>query len=891
MPIATFSPLLAEALSEKLKNWQNQFSAQWQPGLIQSEFLEALLLELPEPIEPDSRAALPEFRHPSEFSDLGPAKKYLRVHRKAFMLHLLSEVLLNELSEQECLKCLSDFADQCITFAARVSQQILEKRFGQHPNFLVLALGKLGGRELNFSSDIDLIFTYLDPKESVNDATIAPQDFYKRVAKLFIQLLDEVNEDGRVFRVDMRLRPFGESGPLVLNFKSFETYYQEHGRGWERYALQKMRVVNGSSQEKDKINGVIQPFVYRRYLDYGVFEVLRSLRSLINQEIKQKSLKDDVKRGLGGIREIEFICQSLQLIHGGKKPTLRVCSLLESIEQLEAANLLKSFEASFLQSAYLYLRKLENRLQMYKDKQTHALPSKEEEKLRLCYAMGHTSLQAFDKELSELRKKVHNFFLSMLNDANDSHRDENTGPYQELTALWQQHLTEDAALDLLKSLGFRESKKVLEALSMIATSNRLVRLSQAARSRLDHFIPLLFVELSTLDEPSNAFFRVINLIDAILGRSSYFALLSENKQALQRVLILFSKSEWLGALVSEKPYLLGTLLENPDSWNAETIFQDTRDIQHLLQEEAMDSLRAYKYECTLKIACLEIEQKITSFIAGKLLSKLAELCLNKAISWLMSKMPEVLIREHFMVVAYGRFAGEEMSYESDLDLIFLYREGCSQHDLFVRFVKKLIKFLSLSTSNGFLYQVDPRLRPSGSSGLLVSDLEQFREYQCEKAWTWEHQALIRSRVVFGNSSLESDFLEIRAKALSKPRELSALKSDICQMREKIKEHKGAGSQGIKLIEGGLVDLEFLLQFLILKAAHHLPGVLDCVGVLSQIVRLQAETAEEYQELADLQRCFLEFKKAEQSLLLGLSDTIERATAQQRVRELWHQFLN
>jgi glutamate-ammonia-ligase adenylyltransferase len=305
----------------------------------------------------------------------------------------------------------------------------------------------------------------------------------------------------------------------------------------------------------------------------------------------------------------------------------------------------------------------------------------------------------------------------------------------------------------------------------------------------------------------------------------------------------------------------------------------------------MDSLRAYKYECTLKIACLEIEQKITSFIAGKLLSKLAELCLNKAISWLMSKMPEVLIREHFMVVAYGRFAGEEMSYESDLDLIFLYREGCSQHDLFVRFVKKLIKFLSLSTSNGFLYQVDPRLRPSGSSGLLVSDLEQFREYQCEKAWTWEHQALIRSRVVFGNSSLESDFLEIRAKALSKPRELSALKSDICQMREKIKEHKGAGSQGIKLIEGGLVDLEFLLQFLILKAAHHLPGVLDCVGVLSQIVRLQAETAEEYQELADLQRCFLEFKKAEQSLLLGLSDTIERATAQQRVRELWHQFLN
>lgn len=751
----------------------------------------------------------------------------LRQFRHRHLIRLLLRELANLADTRASMAAWSDCADVLITHALAYCEQQLLTRYGkpcdesgEPAQLYVLAMGKLGGQELNYSSDIDLIFAFSAAGHTNGAESIGNQEYYSKVVQAFMQLLQNMTAEGFVFRVDLRLRPNGESGPLVCTLLAMEAYYQEQGRDWERYAMVKARLIDADANGQQWFNQLIKPFVYRRYVDFSVIESLRSMKSMIEREIQLNPMLDDIKRGKGGIREVEFVVQCFQLIRGGRLPSLQCQNTLQALLALKEEGLLAHTTA--LREAYLFLRKLENALQTLSDQQTHSLPMDAAKRAQITLAMGFKTWDALQAKLHQYQRIVSHAFHAVLSKSETDENEERLLTHQ-LSSLWQGHVESTMATHLLASIGFHEAERCYQMIHAFRHAPRCRHLTQAARMRLDRFMVLLLVELMAVKSTDVVLLNVLHLLENIVGRSAYLALLTENPHALQALLHWFSQSPFITKLLVAQPFLLEVLLDQNESWQPPSrsglakILQDR--LAHCEDIELQDEvLRQFKLTCWMQVARAELSGQCDTVRASRFLSDVAEVIITKILDaacvQLSSRYPDIMrIKPYFAIIAYGKLGSREMNYDSDIDLVFLHRAKHLDEHLITRLTQKILHMLTTRTQAGVLYAVDTRLRPSGSAGLLVSHIDAFVDYQQQHAWTWEHQAILRARVIFANAAIKLKFNQLIHDVLFKHRDIDALRLDVQGMREKIAKH--TDSDSIKYIAGGLLDLEFMVQFLVL----------------------------------------------------------------------------
>ena len=786
----------------------------------------------------------------------------LRRFRRREMVRIAWRDLAGLAELEETLGDLTDLAECLVGAALERLHGWQRQRFGeprdaegQPQRLVVLGMGKLGGRELNFSSDIDLIFTY--PRQGQTDGAraISNEEFFRRLGQRLIKILAEPTAEGFVFRVDMRLRPFGDSGPLAVSFAAFEDYYQNHGRDWERYAMIKARVIAGDREAGERLLEELRPFVYRRYLDYSAFESLRGMKAMIAQEMERKGLRRNIKLGPGGIREIEFIGQAFQLIYGGRDPALRERGILRVLDHLAASGRLPEPAVASLQQAYDFLRRVENRLQAWADQQTHHLPDDELAKLRLAFAMGQPGWGAFTLELARHVEAVSQQFAQVFGGptaAPDSEADENA-----LAALWRSEPSEAAALQVLTEHGFEEPALAWNRLRALKDGFSYRTMSPRGRGRLDALLPSVLWAVAATPQPTATLERVLNLLEAVARRSVYLALLADHPHTLAHLVKLCAASGWIGKHLARYPLLLDDLL-NPAILYAPL---DRRRLAAELAlqlarapaddpEERLNALRYFKQTQVLRVAAADVSGAMPLMIVSDHLTEIAEILLRQVLDLAWADLrpkfgqPRCVVdgverAAEFAIVAYGKLGGIELNYGSDLDLVFLHdsagdrqrTDGPRSIDnptFFAKLVQRIIHWLTTRTGAGDLYEVDTRLRPSGRAGLLVSSFEAFAEYQRHQAWTWEHQALTRTRVVAGPAALAERFQAIRRDVLGRERDPAALRQDVRDMRERMRAELDASATEVfdlKQGRGGIADIEFMVQYKILASAHCYPDVL------------------------------------------------------------------
>jgi len=812
-------------------------------------------------------------------ADEDEIKSRLRRFRNRQMIHILWRSIEGAANLEESLRSLSDLADGLIQASVMCSRSLLSSRFGEAKNaagdvipIVVVAMGKLGGRELNFSSDIDLIFLYREDGETDGPRTLSAHEYFTRRARKIVSLLDEVTADGFVYRVDTRLRPFGDSGPPVTSFASLESYLLQHGRGWERYAYIKARVVEPLGDEiilRELTGEIIGPFVYRRYLDFGVFESLRDMKALISAEVEKRELASNIKLGPGGIREIEFIAQSLQLVRGGGDVQLRRPELQRVLPLLADGKGLAFSAVAALLEAYEFLRKLENAIQAIHDRQSHELPRDPVDQQRLILALNFSSWQALLDDLDAHRREVSRHFEALFFGADDDSAQ--PGLVRVLAALWDTGATEDQWQTALLENDFKEAELLARTIRDFATSAVQRQGDATAQRRLSRFIPLLMLLLKDRRTPNIVLERVLNVIGQIVRRSAYISLLNENPAVLGRLVGLCENSTFLAQEIATYPLLLDELLDPRMHLAAITAADMREDLavrsqRHLSSdsERQIEVLGEFQRASLFRIAVADHSGNLPVMKVSDRLTELAEVVLNRAleIAWgdLVEKhgMPAFSTADGdrtagFAVIAYGKLGGMELSYRSDLDLVFLHdsagatQETNGEHPLdnslfFSRLVKRLIHFLTTQTASGALYDVDTRLRPSGRSGLLVSSVEGFERYQEDHAWTWEHQALLRSRPVAGSGAIAREFERIRAATLRHRVHREQLLDDVLSMRAKMRkqlDQSDARHFDLKQGAGGIGDLEFMVQFLVLKNAREQPAVIHYPDNIRQLGTLAA----------------------------------------------------
>lgn len=775
----------------------------------------------------------------------------LRRFRHRHFLRLMLRELGGFADIEETMAAWSACADAVILSALEFCQRQLMNRYGQpcdetgKPSKLyTLAMGKLGGKELNFSSDIDLIFAFSAAGYTNGQEQLSNQQYYSKVVQAFIQLLQQVTEDGFVFRVDLRLRPNGDSGALVCSLAAMETYYQEQGRDWERYAMVKARLIGENvSAPTHWFHRLITPFVYRRYVDFSVIESLRSMKAMIEREVQLNPMLDDIKRGLGGIREIEFIIQNIQLIRGGRLPHIRQQNAMAALNAMREGHLLTRTAA--LKQAYLFLRKLENALQSQNDQQTHSLPKEEAKQAQIALAMGYGNWEELLARLQQFQRIVSVLFRSVLRKV-DFYEDENRLIANQLSSLWQGHVETTMAINLLKSLKFHQAERCYQMLYTFRHAPRCRRLSQAARMRLDRFMVLLLSELTQVVETDTVLSQVLHLLENIVGRSAYLALLTENPQVLKELLHWFVHSPFISSLLVAQPFLLEILLDQEENWRLPSRQQLEQTLKTQLafcdESEMQDEiLRQFKLNNWLSVARAEMHGQYDAVRIGRFLADVAEVIVGKvlelACQQLAHRYPQIMqIKSHFAIIAYGKLGSREMNYNSDLDLVFVHTADQEEEGLITRLTQKMIHMLTTRSQAGILYSVDTRLRPSGAAGLLVSHIDAFTEYQRTQAWTWEHQALLRARVISANKYLHQRFKQLKSDVLLLPRVKTILRDEVLAMRAKITQHRY--TEQVKYAPGGLVDLEFLVQFLVL--ANPKQSFLRYTNTLSLLQKLFSE---------------------------------------------------
>ncbi len=790
------------------------------------------------------------------------------------------------------LSCLSNtitevsaLADVCIALTQAVLYKQLTLRYGvprssatkgaRQQEMLVLAMGKLGAKELNVSSDIDLIFAYPESGETDHpDKPIDNQQFFIKLGQRLINTLDQVTADGFVFRVDMRLRPYGSAGTLALNFSALEDYYQNQGREWERFAMVKARAITGTKQDKAALQEVVLPFVYRRYTDFSSIQALRDMKRLILSEVHRKGGEQNIKLGTGGIREIEFIVQACQLIHGGRDPELQQPGLLPVLALLAEKEYLPALWVTQLLEANEFLRNTEHAIQGLEDRQTQLIPGDECDRQRVAWSLGFVDWEEALETLDVHREQVSALFSSFLEEAPESSL-EALADNSRWLHLWQSDAGQEEWLSALFEAGFTEPLLCWQALDELRASRLFKTMSNDASKRLDHFLPMLLLTAAEQSKPSLVFVRVMGLVNAVLGRTIYLVLLYENPQALALLCSLCENSPWVAEHLAKSPVILDELLDATSLYKppekAELEDELRQCLLRIPQEDLeaqMDALRHFKQSHMLRVAAAELTGRLPVMKVSDYLSWLAEVLVAESVSiaWLnmVDKygLPGCVEATSsgigFSVIGYGKLGGIELNYHSDLDMVFLYEcdeQGMTQGErsinnqvFYTRLGQRVIHLLSTHTTQGDLYEVDMRLRPSGNSGMLVSSLAAFEKYQFKDAWTWEHQALVRARFIAGDTQVAEKFELIRSAVLGQSRDSVSLLDEVRQMRLKMKEtsrenfsSEAHARDDIKLGDGGLVDIEFITQFGVLNHAGRQSGLLawsDNVRLLESLNSLK-----------------------------------------------------
>lgn len=706
---------------------------------------------------------------------------------------------------------------------------------GEPLRLIVFGLGKLGGQELNFSSDVDLVYAYAEGGESDGARSLDAEAYFTRQGQALFKLMDEVTADGFVHRMDLRLRPFGASGRLVYSAAAMDQYFQREGRDWERYAWLKARCVAGDIAQGDALLDALRPFVYRRYLDYTALDGLREMKALIAAEVERKELADDLKRGPGGIREIEFLVQAQQLIRGGREPALQQRGLLPALYALQDAGHLPARDAQSLADAYRFLRRVENRVQMLADAQTHALPQEPTQRERIALSLGYASSAAFHAALQDVRTQVSEAFAELLQAPK---RRSAEGAWSRY---WQQVLAQDEDPAPLQEAGFCEPVHSHAALLEFSRSAGVRQLTARARQRLDHVLPALLTHCAKQEAPDAALRRCLQLLKSVLRRTTYLALLEEQPVALERMVELGARSAWMAERLAAHPLLFDELLDVraagpvPD---AEAIAQMLTGVQGDDAETRLHQLNEIRQSVAFRLAVAWQSRRVDAVECARRLAHLAQALLSDVVALAredVRRMHGVIEGASFAAIGYGSLGGEELGFNSDLDVVFLFdapndaeSDGARPLDAsryFTRCAQKVVSLLQLMTPAGRLYEIDLRLRPDGSKGLPVIALSSFADYQRERAWTWEHQALVRARGVAGDEALIEKFDAVREEVLRRPREVEALHKDVADMRQRMRtelDRSDAQWFDLKQGEGGLVDLEFLLQYQVLAHAHQHP---------------------------------------------------------------------
>ena len=725
----------------------------------------------------------------------------------------------------------------------------------------ILGMGKLGGHELNFSSDIDLIFTYPEKGETQGGKkSLEHQQFFTRLAQKLIQALNKVTVDGQVYRVDMRLRPFGESGPLVLHFDAMEDYYQEQGRHWERFAMVKARVINSDdSSYEAALQAILTPFTFRRYLDFTTLDALRNMKKLIATEIRRRKLNNNIKLGAGGIREVEFFAQSFQLIHGGREPSLQSKSLLTTLKALEENEIVENEVVEALKQDYLFLRKVEHTLQQYRDQQTQTLPEDEDQRQALIEVMGFPNYAQFLTHLDAVMARIHGHFNELIEESQDAH-DPQDSLFSACCDAWQLQMVEHEFCQTFASyLPPEDASRVQHLLLDFNQNQRRYLLGQRGEDTLNKLIPEILYVLITHNAQGVPYIlkRVLGVISAITGRTTYLDLLLENPDVLKQLVRLCERSEWVANEIKRFPLLLDELLTPLylEQQDTDIVTSKNDYISELRQsllrvepddvEAMMDTWRQFKLCQQLRIAASDISGSLPIANVSDKLTVLAEVVLEQVVhaAWHQISerfgIPNHLTADNsgFAVVAYGKLGGYELGYGSDLDLVFLHnapREAATTgaksieaQQFYIKLAQRIMHLLNTKTLFGQLYETDLRLRPSGNAGLLCCHLDGFKRYQQEEAWTWEHQALVRARGVCGDKTLLTQFADVRAEILGQPRDKAALRDEVCKMRTKMRQHllnEKAQKVDLKQCVGGITDIEFMTQYWVLANASTIPSI-------------------------------------------------------------------
>ena len=807
--------------------------------------------------------------------DESALRRALRALRKRVMLNVMARDLAGRADLAEVCGTISALAEHALRHAlvrldALLAEQHGDPRgatSGERQHLHVIGMGKLGGGELNVSSDIDLIFVYPEEGETGGVRPLSNHEYFTRLGRRLIGALSEVTEDGYVFRVDMRLRPYGESGPLVMSFEMLENYLVTQGREWERYAWIKARVLTGDCGAE--LNDLVRPFVYRRHLDYSAVASMRELHAQIRAEVERRELTDNIKLGPGGIREVEFIAQVFQLIRGGRDASLRRQPTLEVLALLAERNLLPAAAVKELVDAYTFLRNLEHRLQYLDDQQTHLLPHAAEDQLAVARSMGFEDYASLRGALEQHRVRVTRQFEQIFAAAPTENH--------PLAVVWQS--SEGAGnADRLAALGFRRAADMQRRLDVLRASPRYRQMPATSQQRLDRLVPLAIEASSGAPDPDATLVRILDLFESVSRREAYLALLEEYPLALTRLAEMMSASGWVAQYLTQHPILLDELLDTrtlyaaPD-WAAlkQTLRAQLDDAAHDTERQ-MDVLCHFKHAQTMRLIAQDLGGTLPLETLSDHLSDLACVILGEVlrITWgaLRTRHREA---PRFAIIAYGKLGGKELGYVSDLDIVFLYDDAAPEApENYARLAQRINGWLTSITPAGVLYETDLRLRPDGASGLLVSPLASFREYQEKHAWGWEHQALTRARFVAGDPAIGREFEALRIAILCKPRDLGALKADIVAMRGKIHDaHPNRSAQfDLKHDRGGIIDVEFMVQYLVLGFSEQhaeLTGNIGNLALLKLAGRLGLIDASRAQAVHDAYR---EFRRRQHRLRLA-----------------------
>ena len=787
--------------------------------------------------------------------------KALRLLRQREMMRIAYRDLAGAAGLESTMADLSALADACLEVATDILHGWLASIHGEPATdagspqrLVIIGMGKLGAEELNFSSDIDLIFAFPESGMTTGtDRPISAEDFFTRLVRQLIRVIGAGTPEGLVFRVDTRLRPYGDNGPMIMSFDALEDYYQNQGREWERYAWIKARVAAGDHAAGEQLMDRLRPFVFRRYLDYGSFDSLRGMKAMITAEVQRKGLTRNIKLGAGGIREVEFFGQIFQLMRGGVEPALQCRRLRDVLRRLAGLGLVPAAVVAELDDSYCFLRNTEHRLQEMADQQTHDLPTGTNERLLLAGAMGYDTAEAFEAVLGQHRHRVHAHFQQLLEPQEESSPAEGGDPADtDLSVLWLEAPSETEGRELLAGSGFEDPEEVHRLLTHLRDDPRTRSLSREGRSRLDRLIPLMLTAARSAEIPEQALGRMLEIIAAIQQRTNYLALLIENPAALEHLTRLAAISPWIVSFLSRHPVLLDELLDPrtlytppPKTDMAEDIRARIGSIDRDDLEYQIEELCIFKQVNTLRVAAADITGALPLMRTSDYLTDIAEVVLANVVelAWqhLVGKHGYPLTGGNrplepggFAIIGYGKLGGIELGYGSDLDMVFLHAadagttNGTRPMDnaqFYARLGQRIVHILTTHTRAGRLYEVDMRLRPSGSGGILVSHMDAYRGYQESDAWTWEHQALIRARPITGDPHLTSAFADIRTGTITKPRDPEPLRREVLGMREKMRRETAIQRPewfDIKQGIGGIVDIEFMVQYLVLLHAHRHP---------------------------------------------------------------------